>query len=184
MDNKVNILVRATFGPRYTVHVLRSLYAHLAYEDFGKGHLESQTAFFSRILGHKENSLTTALSYQKFSLQRDLEPRDPSLPAQLANLKVELRAELLQELKPQAQAQPQPQPLATVPQPLQLVIQKQPRKRDKDVNKLARMWTLARELTAQNIRVSNNEMRRRGFGSRIAGVFMRQWRLGRAEPET
>lgn len=188
VDLKLNDQVRATFGKDFTVHKLRSLYAHLAYEDFGKGLPISQTAFFSKTLGHKEHSLTTALSYQKFILQRDLEPQDPSVPAKLVNLEVKLRAEI-QDVKdliiPQPglvppQAQPLPQPL---PQPIQPVIQKRKKRRVGEAAILAEMKTWEEELTARNIRITNITMRNGGFGAKYVGIFMRQWRQAQAQAQ-
>jgi tRNA(Glu) U13 pseudouridine synthase TruD len=55
-------------------HTLRSLYAEMAwYEQEGK-HTYSKPAFYAQILGHKDTDITTALSYQKFEMKKDLLP--------------------------------------------------------------------------------------------------------------
>lgn len=59
-------------GGNLNFHTLRSLYAEMAwYEQEGK-HTYSKPAFYAQILGHKETDITTALSYQKFDMKKEI----------------------------------------------------------------------------------------------------------------
>mgnify|MGYP001549176480 CR=1 FL=1 len=62
----LNRRVKSLFGvPNFSTHDLRKLYANISYEKFGKQQKPppSQAAWVSKVLGHDENSLTSALSY-------------------------------------------------------------------------------------------------------------------------
>lgn len=56
---------------KIVLHSLRALYAELAWIGFAPSGY-SKTAYYAKVLGHKETSLTTALSYQKFAIRRNL----------------------------------------------------------------------------------------------------------------
>jgi hypothetical protein len=57
--------VRALFGKTMTFHKLRSVYAELAWEANIDKNL-SKPAFYAKVLGHKPQNLSTALSYQRY----------------------------------------------------------------------------------------------------------------------
>jgi hypothetical protein len=53
-----------------TPYSMRSLYAEIAYKNFGPPTI-SKSAFFSRILGHRSQDIETSLSYFRFFLPED-----------------------------------------------------------------------------------------------------------------
>ena len=68
----------------------RAIYAQLAFVQFAPAGI-SQTAYLAEVLGHAENSLTTALSYQKFSIRRKLEETDIDVKGQVTTLEAEFK---------------------------------------------------------------------------------------------
>ena len=70
VDRKANLKMREMFGEGYVLHDARAIYAQLAYIQFAPPSI-SQTYYYSQVLGHAENSLTTALSYQKFAIEKN-----------------------------------------------------------------------------------------------------------------
>ena len=67
----------------------RAIYAQMAWVSFAPQGM-SQTFFYSRVLGHQENSLTTSLSYQKFAIRRDLKEDPPNLVSKITSLEANL----------------------------------------------------------------------------------------------
>lgn len=90
-NNPLNIAVREDFVDGYTFHYTRAIYAEMAWVGFAPPNM-SKTAFYSQVLGHKEQSLTTALSYQKFAVRRKLQEDDPDLVAKITELQEDLTA--------------------------------------------------------------------------------------------
>ena len=103
-DKHVNDKIREVFGDDYVFHDSRSLYAELAFMQYAP-HSMSKIAFFASVLGHKEESLTTALSYQKFAVKRKL----PEVSADVMSRVTVLEAEL-EALKKQKQEEKVAQP--------------------------------------------------------------------------
>lgn len=99
VDRKANLKMREMFGEGYVLHDARAIYAQLAYIQFAPPSI-SQTYYYSQVLGHAENSLTTALSYQKFAIRKKLQEDDPGLVDQITTLNAEFRA-MKQEQKQQ-----------------------------------------------------------------------------------
>src|SRR5690606_34485602 len=92
-----NKRTREIFGQDFVFHDLRALYAQLAFVMFAPPNM-SQIAFISQVLGHKENSLTTGLSYTKFVLKKERLheiARDPS--ARVTDIEAKLQALLLRQ---------------------------------------------------------------------------------------
>jgi hypothetical protein len=87
VDAKANTRIRELFGEEYVFHDTRAIYSQIAFITYAPPSM-SQTAFYSQVLGHKENSLTTALSYQTFNIRRKLQEHDPDLAAKITNLEV------------------------------------------------------------------------------------------------
>lgn len=84
----LNEAMKQYFVDGYTYHYTRAIYAEMAWVAFAPPNM-SKTAFFSQVLGHKEQSLTTALSYQKFAVRRKLQEDDPDLIAKITELQEE-----------------------------------------------------------------------------------------------
>jgi hypothetical protein len=105
VDKQANTKIKELFGEGYTFHDARAIYAQLAYIQHAPPSL-SQTYYYSQVLGHAENSLTTALSYQKFSIRRKLKEDDPDLVGQITTLQEEFRT---------LKQQPRPLPDVVVP---------------------------------------------------------------------
>ena len=90
VDPRANKLIRGLFGEDYTFHATRAIYAQMAWISYAPPGM-SQTSFYSQVLGHKEGSLTTALSYQTFSIRRTLKEDDANLLAKITDLDMELQ---------------------------------------------------------------------------------------------
>lgn len=84
-------LYRNVFVDGYTFHSTRAIYAEMAWVAFAPPNM-SKTAYFSQVLGHKEQSLTTALSYQKFAVRRKIQEDDPDLVSKITELQEDLNA--------------------------------------------------------------------------------------------
>lgn len=65
--------VKKIFGSTATFHKLRSIYAEFSYLTYlasCKNQPVSKTAYFSYVLGHRPESLHTALSYERYNVQQ------------------------------------------------------------------------------------------------------------------
>ena len=91
VNNQLNKKAREIFKADYVFHDLRSIYAAMAYAQFAPNGM-SQTAFFAQVLGHREESLTTALSYQKFSIKRKLKEDPAELIARITTMEAQFYA--------------------------------------------------------------------------------------------
>lgn len=60
--------VKKLLGPDYTFHKLRAIYAELQWNRLGKGSTMSKTAYYASVLGHKPESLSSSLSYQRYTI--------------------------------------------------------------------------------------------------------------------
>lgn len=60
--------VRSYFDQSLTFHKLRAMYAEMAYMEDPLNERMTKTSYFSTVLGHRPNSLQTALSYERFKL--------------------------------------------------------------------------------------------------------------------
>jgi hypothetical protein len=85
-------------GPEFVFHDTRSLYAELSFLQFSPPGI-SKTAWFSDVLGHKAESLTSALSYQKFSLKRKIPETDPDILSRMTLLETQLQAVIQQKIE-------------------------------------------------------------------------------------
>ena len=86
------------FQPVFDIRMQLSLQQAILIQNF-QHHLPprvdqgiSQTAYYAEVLGHQENSLTTALSYQKFSIRRKLDETDMDTKEKIATLDSEFKA--------------------------------------------------------------------------------------------
>lgn len=89
IDARVNKKIREVLGEGYTFHATRGIYAAIAWEQY-RQEGQSQTWFFSQVLGHQENSLQVSLGYQKFAVRRSIKPDDPDLAAKVTTLQEQL----------------------------------------------------------------------------------------------
>lgn len=170
-DKKVNDKIRAEFGPEYVFHDSRSLYAELAFVQYAPTSM-SKTAFFSNVLGHKEESLTTALSYQKFAVKRKLPEGSADILSRMTTLEAELKT--LKKLK-QEQLPPLPEPNKVSFLSLDgkvFTYTKQPHVRDKDdVARMGRLVAMVTQLTDDNVKTTHANLAKLGFGSRIINMW-------------
>jgi len=88
---RLNEAMKEFFVDGYTFHSTRAIYAEMAWVAFAPPNM-SKTAYFSQVLGHKEQSLTTALSYQKFAVRRKIQEDDPDLVSKITELQEDLNA--------------------------------------------------------------------------------------------
>lgn len=88
VNKQANDKMREIFGEGYSFHDCRGIYAQMAWIMFAPPSM-SQSYYYSQILGHAENSLTTSLSYIKFSIRRKLKEDDPDLVGKITTLEAE-----------------------------------------------------------------------------------------------
>jgi len=100
VDAQANKTVREMFGETFVFHSLRGLYAAMAWATYRPSNM-SQAAYYSKILGHREDSVATAASYTVVTVTTDLKQDDPTLVAKINNLQIELKVqkEIAQEQK-------------------------------------------------------------------------------------
>ncbi len=171
-NSKVNEKIREVFGSEYVFHDSRAIYAELAFAQFAPTSM-SKAAFFSNVLGHREESLSTALSYQKFAVKRKL----PEISADILSRMTTLEAQM-QTLKKQKQEHKEP--LESVPNQVtfmsldgkMITYNKQPHVRDRDdVARMNRLISIVTQLTEDNVKTTHANLSKLGFGSRIINMW-------------
>jgi hypothetical protein len=183
VDAKANQKVRELFGPEFVFHELRSIYAQMAFMSYAPPGV-SQTYYYSQVLGHRENSLTTALSYQKFAIRRKLKEDDPDLVTKITNLEVEmkdLKTELKNEIKQAFHQNPGEEPknkyevsLYSRAKGLHLTLKKEPRIQEGPEKRMARLRTLVEKMLEAGIRPTHRNVASLGFGSKIVTQYFKQ----------
>lgn len=171
-SKSVNDKIREEFGPEYLFHDSRALYAELAFAQFAPTSM-SKAAFFSNVLGHREESLTTALSYQKFALKRKLPEGSADILSRMTTLEAEMRAlkKLKQEVKNNFAQAPNQVSFLSLDGNV-VTYNKQPHIRDKDdVARMNRLISMVIRLTDDNVKTTHANLSKLGFGSRIINMW-------------
>lgn len=201
LDARCNKRVKMLFGQRFVFHSLRGLYASMAWAQFNPQGI-SLTAYTSKILGHLESSMATALSYQTIAVQQSLRQDDPQLTAKINNLQAEFdgwKESFEGEKKTVRPPLPEMVKAASggtagTPKEIQfykkkpgekakelvLSIKKEPRKKDGPMEKLLRVKQAAEKLQQNGAPLSYANLQKLGFGKRIVGDF---FRLKKAEAQ-
>jgi hypothetical protein len=183
-DKRVNDKIREIFGQEYTFHDSRAIYAQLAFIQFAPQGI-SQTAYYSEVLGHSENSLTTALSYQKFAIRRKLEEVDADMKAQVTTLTAEFKAFKEGEKNKDLNDMNPPSIQHVYFQGSDnktFSILKQVRVRDKDDDaRMKRLLAVVHTIEQHGLRPSFRMLNRLGFGGRIINKWSKQKKFQGAE---
>ena len=183
VDAKLNVKVREVLGEGYVFHDCRSLYAHMAWAQYGNQEGQSQTYFFSQVLGHHENSLNVSLGTQKFAIKRQIKQDDPDLVSKITTLQEEVRG--IQKLKDSlsqtlAHAKAIHRPNISTESFLNnkgevVEIKKQARVRDGNKEaRMARLEATAKSLEEKGITTTARNLLRLGFGSRIVNEWKKK----------
>ena len=181
-DKKVNDKVREVFDPTYVFHDTRGIYAELAWMQYAPEGM-SKTAFFANVLGHKEESLTTALSYQKFAVKRKLPEVSADIFSRVTTLEAQL-TEVAKRAKTQRDEKKEEDDLwADTENQVTLLdmngnpktYRKQPRIRDKDsAARMQRLIDMVVKLKEDNVKTTHFHLRKLGFG----GAVINKWSKG------
>ena len=181
-DKKVNDKVREVFDPTFVFHDTRGIYAEIAWMQYAPGGM-SKTAFFASVLGHKEESLTTALSYQKFAVKRKLPEVSADIFSRVATLEAQL-TEVAKRTKTQKDEKKEEDDLwADTENQVTLLdregnpktYRKQPRIRDKDsAARMQRLVDMVVKLNEDNVKTTHFHLRKLGFG----GAVINMWSKG------
>jgi hypothetical protein len=188
VDNRANKKMRELFGEDYTFHMSRAIFAQMAWISYAPPGM-SQTSFYSQVLGHKEGSLTTALSYQTFSIRRTLKEDDPALVARMTDLEAELKhlkqtekkhfeAERVQVAKADNQVV-----FPTTPQGISLTLKKQPRLHEGPEKRMARLKTLVEEMQKAGVRPTHRNVASLGFGSAVVNRFFKEQKANKEKKQ-
>lgn len=185
VDAKLNQRMRDTFGVGFVFHDTRSMYAELAFTQFAPSAM-SKTAFFSSVLGHKEESLTTALSYQKFSLKRKLPEVDPDISSRVTIMEekqLALQEYVRQEVKKAKMAQLEfPEVYLPTPDGEILTFKKQPRLRNGDnEGRMRRIEEAVSTLEQNGISPTRRVLLKLGFGSTIISAWAKARKANEAQ---
>ena len=183
VDAKLNVKVREVLGEGFVLHDCRSLYAHMAWAQYGNQEGQSQTYFFSQVLGHHENSLNVSLGYQKFAIKRQIKQDDPDLVSKITTLQEEVRG--IQKLKDslsqtlaraKAINRPNDSTEGFINNKGEVVeIKKQARVRDGNKEaRMARLEATAKSLEEKGITTTARNLLRLGFGSRIVNEWKKK----------
>lgn len=176
----LNEAIREFFVDGYTFHYTRAIYAEMAWVAFAPPNM-SKTAYFSQVLGHKEQSLTTALSYQKFAVRRKIQEDDPDLVAKITELQEDLTAFKKRVEKPGFKDIPIPSAVVYLynQQKETVELPKVPwTGRESRADQLKEMVEL---LKSKKILPSYNNLRKLGFGTNL--IFRWRDKLDIAEIE-
>lgn len=189
VDAKANVMVRELFGNEFVMHDCRAIYAQMAWVSYAPPGV-SQTYYYSQILGHKENSLTTALSYQKFAIRRKLKEDDPDLVAKITNLEVEMKGlkneikqEITQEIKRMDAKEGHPAKDAheitffSRAKNLNLTLKKEPRIQEGPEKRIAKLRTLVQQMIEGGIRPTHRNVASLGFGSKIVNQYFKEEKM-------
>lgn len=181
-DKKVNDKIREVFGPTYVFHDTRAIYAELAFLQFAPDGM-SKTAFFATVLGHKEESLTTALSYQKFAIKRKLPEVSADILSRMTTLEAEINEVKKRTKRQENKEEEDPFADEFAPSRVRLwtrdgeakTYAKQPRIRDGDeAARMRRLEAMVAQLDADNVKTTHANLRRLGFG----GAVITKWSKG------
>lgn len=180
-DKKVNDKVREMFAPNYVFHDTRGIYAELAWMQFAPSGM-SKTAFFATVLGHKEDSLTTALSYQKFAVKRKLPEVAADIYSRVATLEARL-TEVTKRTKTRDDTKEEDDLWEDKTNQVTLLsrdgtpktYRKQQRIRDMDSSaRMQRLVDMVTILTEDNVKTTHSNLRQLGFG----GAVINKWSKG------
>lgn len=179
VNNAVNEVVKAALAPvlgqgKNTFHFLRAIYAEIAWIESTGTHTLAKNAFYSQILGHAPTSVSVSLSYLRFTVQRQLELDEPTLRAEITNVKADLKG-LKEELEKKEILTPQ-EILTTVEfvgkKGEKFRMTKQPNLHDKDEKaRVDRMLETAKQLLDHGLKTSYGNFRKLGFGTEIIRVY-------------
>lgn len=176
VNAQVNKKVREVMGEGYVFHDLRSIYAQLAWPAFGQAG-QSQTYFFSQVLGHQEGSL---IGYQKYFMRQKLKEDDPNLVAKINNIEAELQSikkykdGLINTIHHATKIQTESQKRTHFINPKGEIveIEKQVRRRDKNKEaRLKRLQESAEKLAENGIDITARNLLKLGYGSRIVNEW-------------
>lgn len=170
VDAKANKRIRELFGEGYVFHEMRAIYAQLAFVQYGPTGM-SQTSFYSQVLGHKENSLGTALSYQTFVIRRKIKEDDPDLVTKITTLEEEFKALRDKEEKKKPSSD---DIVLEGKQGIQLTLKKQPRVREGPEKKLLRLKTVVQEMEKAGVKPTYRNLSKLGFGTRVISAFFKE----------
>lgn len=172
VDAKANNRIRELFGEQYRFHDTRAIYGQLAWIEYAPPGV-SQTSFYSSVLGHKEGSLTTALSYQTFAIKRALKEQDPDIATKFAYLEAEFKA--VKSSIPTAQVQPLTDTIQIpTAQGIVLTIKKAPRIREGKEKRMERLHALVQsELVANGVTPTHRNAAALGFSKNLVNLYFK-----------
>ena len=191
VDPAANVRIREIFGPTFVFHYTRAIYAQMAFVQYGPVGM-SQTYYISQVLGHKENSLTTSLSYQTFAIRRKLKEDDPDLVSKITNLEVQFD-HFVKEHKKKKRSRsrsrsrsPNLEPAEkmvrfTNKQGVSITLKKQPARRESQEARMARLRAVVAELEAAGIKPTYRAVSSLGFGGRSVHAFFKELKAAQEE---
>ena len=174
VDAGANKRIRELFGESYVFHDTRAIYAQLAYVQYGPPGM-SQTYFYSQVLGHKENSLATSLSYQTFAIRRKLKEDDPDLVSKITNLEVQFD-HLMKEQRSTAPPPEEREKMVRITnkQGISIVLKKQRLIRESQAARMARLRAAVEEMEEAGITPTYRSVASLGFGGRVVNAYFRE----------
>ena len=186
VDTAANTRIREIFGPTFVFHYTRAIYAQMAFVQFGPPGM-SQTYFYSQVLGHKENSLATSLSYQTFAIKRKLKEDDPDLVSKITKLEVQFDHLLREQKQPKTKNPPDENNSnnnmirLTNKQGITISLKKQPARRESQEARMARLRAAVEEMKKAGIEPTYRAVSKLGFGGRSVHAFFKEQKKTKEE---